>query len=135
MKENYTIGCTWFLERNGKLLMMLRDNKPGIPYPNHWVFPGGTTENYETPTEASIRELKEELGYSPRKMKKIVTLYYPKGNAEEHFYYIPLERAIKDLTLGEGQKIKLFTLEEIEKLNLGFWCREVIPILKRYLVS
>lgn len=136
MEKNYTIGCTWFLQnKQGKFLMMLRDDKLEILYQNCWVFPGGTTEGDETPEEASTRELKEALGYYPPEMRKVVTLYYPKGNAEEHFYYIPLERKIGDLTLGEGQKIELFDLKEIEKLRLGFWCREVIPILKRYLIT
>lgn len=127
------IGCTWFLQnKNREFLMMLRDNKPDIPYPGHWVFPGGTTEGDETPEEASIRELKEELDYSPPSMEKILTLYYPNRTVEEHFYFIPLLCKKEDLILGEGQKIELFCFDYVERLNLGFWCREVIPILKRY---
>ena len=129
------IGCTWLLQnRSGKFLMMLRDEKSGIPYPGHWVFPGGTTEGDETPEEASVRELKEELNYNSPPMEKILSLYYPKREAEEHFYYVPLFCRKEDLILGEGQMIELFWLDEIEKLKLGFWCREVIPILRRYCI-
>ena len=129
------IGCTWFLQNERKFLMMLRDNKSDIPYPNHWVFPGGTTEGDETPEIASTRELMEEINYKPKSMEKVFILYYPKGVAEEHFYHISLDCKKEDLILGEGQKIELFTLDEIEKLSLGFWCNEALILLKRYLIE
>ena len=38
-------GCTMlFLNPRGEVLMLLRDDKPGIPYPNMWDLPGGHLE-------------------------------------------------------------------------------------------
>ena len=45
----------------GEFLLALRDNKPGIPFPNHWDLIGGHVEEGETPEEALVREVKEEL--------------------------------------------------------------------------
>ena len=45
----------------GEFLLALRDNKPGIPFPNHWDLIGGHVEDGETPEEALVREVKEEL--------------------------------------------------------------------------
>ena len=42
-------------------LLALRDNKPGIPFPDHWDLIGGHVEEGETPEEALVREVKEEL--------------------------------------------------------------------------
>src|SRR5690554_6121717 len=46
----------------GQVLLQLRDDKPGIPYPNHWTLFGGQVEKGETPDQAIRRELQEELG-------------------------------------------------------------------------
>jgi len=134
----YIVGCTWILyfEREEKFLMLKRDQKPSIPYPGKWVFPGGTAEKEETPGECLSREIQEELNYKPdpKDIKKVLILFYPNRKAEEHFYLISLEEMPK-FRLNEGERIQWFTLEEIEKLDLGFWAREVLPILRRYINS
>ena len=131
-----TIGCTWilYLVEKGEILMMKRDRKVGIPYPGKWVFPGGTAEEAETPEECLPREIQEELGYTPNpeNIKKFLVFFYPGGKAIEYFYFIPLKE-IPELKISEGEKIEWFKLEEIEKLDLGFWCREIIPVLRRYI--
>ncbi|MCD6528201.1 NUDIX domain-containing protein [bacterium] len=136
MEKNKIIGCTWILFsiKEKKILMMKRDKKPSIPYPGKWVFPGGTAEKEESVERCLFREIQEELGYrpSPENIRKIFVLFYPSGKAEEHFYFIPVKE-IPELKINEGEKIEWFRLEEIEKLDLGFWCREVIPFLRRYI--
>ena len=44
------------------ILVVLRDNKPDIPWPNMWELPGGGREGIETPLECLQREVREELG-------------------------------------------------------------------------
>lgn len=46
----------------GKLIMLLRDNKPGLNFANMWDFPGGGRENNERPIECATREIEEEFG-------------------------------------------------------------------------
>ena len=48
-------------DRNGKLLIYLRDDKADIPFPNRRDFFGGHVEAAETPEAALVRELNEEL--------------------------------------------------------------------------
>jgi 8-oxo-dGTP diphosphatase len=48
---------------NGELLLYLRDEKPGIPFPHHWDLIGGHVEEGETTEQALFREVKEELNY------------------------------------------------------------------------
>lgn len=129
---SYTIGCTWIIQnKDGWFLMMQRDDKPGLKYRNTWVFPGGTLEGFETPEQCSLRELQEEIGYKPKSLQKIICLFYK--NAEEHFFYVRLEKDISELTFNEGQAWKLFHLDGAEGLNLGFHSREIISILRRFL--
>jgi len=44
------------------LLVILRDDRPDIPYPGHWDFPGGGREGQETPEACALRETREEVG-------------------------------------------------------------------------
>ena len=55
-------GCKIALFCGDKLLIILRDDKANIPYPNTWELPGGGREGDESPFECAAREVYEELG-------------------------------------------------------------------------
>lgn len=57
LKEINVVGA--ILVENGKILCAQRGESKSLPY--LWEFPGGKIEKGETPQEALIRELKEEL--------------------------------------------------------------------------
>jgi len=44
------------------LLVYLRDDDPGIPWPAFWDLPGGGREGTESPVECVLRETHEEFG-------------------------------------------------------------------------
>ena len=54
-------SSTSILVNNGKILLILRDNKLDIPEPNTWQLPGGGVENGENHFQAIKRELKEKI--------------------------------------------------------------------------
>ncbi|HEX7969009.1 MAG TPA: NUDIX domain-containing protein [Stellaceae bacterium] len=51
---------------DGRYLMQLRDDKPGILLPDHWALFGGTIDPGETAAAAMRRELAEELEFHAR---------------------------------------------------------------------
>ena len=51
-----------FVDLHQRVLLFLRDQKPGIPYPNCWDIPGGHMEAGETPEQCIRREMREEIG-------------------------------------------------------------------------
>lgn len=55
-------GSKIALFHDGRVLVYLRDDKAGIPFPAAWDLPGGGRENDETPDECALRELFEEFG-------------------------------------------------------------------------
>ena len=55
------IAAIIFENNEDEILLYLRDNKPTIPFPNHWDLFGGYVEEGETPEQALVREVKEEL--------------------------------------------------------------------------
>lgn len=46
---------------DGRYIMQLRDDRPGIFYPGHWGCFGGAIDGEESPVAALARELREEL--------------------------------------------------------------------------
>lgn len=42
--------------------VLMSERRKGVPYPEHWEFPGGKMYSNETPTQALVRELHEETG-------------------------------------------------------------------------
>lgn len=94
-----------------KVLMQLRDHKPGIIFPGQWGFFSGSIEKGETPEESAKRELLEELNYKPKVLNKLCADIYP-NNIIIHFYFFPLTSQNK-IILKEGADFALVSLEEV----------------------
>ena len=112
MKE---IAQVLLFDRCHRLLIYLRDNKPDIPFPNHWDFFGGHVEEGETPEEALIREVNEELGVDLEDWNFFRTYVCTTGDAYSNVKYIyeaRLEKNSQELTLYEGQALRSLALEE-----------------------
>ena len=56
------IGAKAALFCGQSLLVYLRDDRPGLPWPAHWDLPGGGREAGEAPKACLLRELHEEFG-------------------------------------------------------------------------
>ena len=61
-KVLYVVACA-LLDADGRILITKRPE--GKPMAGLWEFPGGKIEPGETPEQAAIRELREELGVEP----------------------------------------------------------------------
>ena len=58
-----------FVNDHNQVLLLLRDDKPGLPYRNMWDVPGGHVEENETPDKCIIREMKEEMNLELHEFK------------------------------------------------------------------
>jgi 8-oxo-dGTP pyrophosphatase MutT (NUDIX family) len=99
------------LYRDNKFLFQLRDDIPNIVYPAHWGFFGGHLDPGETPDEAVIRELQEEIKYSPPTISEFGCYSDPK--VERHVFHAPLTVEVDQLVLKEGWDMALLTPEQI----------------------
>ncbi len=99
------------LYRNGKFLMQLRDDIPGIVYPGVWGLFGGHIETGETPEIAVKRELIEEIGYEISEVSAFG--WFSESHVIRHVFYGSLDVDLSQLVLNEGWDLGLVTPEQI----------------------
>lgn len=93
---------------DGKILFQLRDNDPNIKNPNCWGLFGGGIEKNETPIDAAIRELNEELGIKANKGQLKFWMTFYSLRKKRYIFNLKLDNDIK-LRLKEGTGMGFFT--------------------------
>ncbi len=128
------IATALLFDCNHKLLIYLRDDKPEISFPNHWDLFGGHVEASETPEQALVRELKEELNVDIteyRFYKQFESTNEAKPNTK-FVFVVKITQAANELTLYEGQYLKGIDLFDFEKYRFA---NMLGKILKDYALS
>ena len=110
-------GCKIALICDGRILTILRDDKPTIPWPNMWELPGGGREGNESPFECVAREVYEELGIHLTEDCLLWSKVYPSMLYEGRQSVFMVGQLSQDqfdsITFGdEGQAYKLMNIEE-----------------------
>ena len=118
-----------------RIVTILRDDIPTIPWPGHWDLPGGARDPGETPEECVLREVFEELGL---RMTEADLAYRAKGeNRGMPVWFFAAEWPEFDpggVVFGnEGQEWKLAPLEWF--LTEARTIPHQIDELKRYLAN
>jgi 8-oxo-dGTP diphosphatase len=123
------IAAIIFENEKGEFLLYLRDNKPNIPFPDHWDLIGGHIEEGETPDEALVREVKEELGMDLKNYKFYKTFECITGDAYANLKYIytgKINIPIEEITLYEGVRAQYFSREEIPDVKFANILKSIV---------
>jgi 8-oxo-dGTP diphosphatase len=113
----------------GEFLLYLRDNKPGIPFPDHWDLIGGHVEEGETPEVALVREFKEELDLDLKEYKFYKKYECLTGDAYENIKYIysgKINLPIEKVTLLEGVRPQYFSRAEIPDVKFANILKSIV---------
>ena len=124
-----TIAAIILENDKGDFLLALRDNKPGIPFPNHWDLIGGHVEEGETPEEALVREYKEELNLDLKDFsfyKKYVCLSGDAYDNTKYIYTGKINIPIEEITLLEGERPEYFTRKEIPGVKFANIMKSIV---------
>ena len=107
--------------REGDVLLLLRDNKSTLVFPNHWTLIGGKVEEGETPEMAAHRELAEESGLkSSLSFWKRYDRQHPLFIVDQYIYIGKVDASGESLVLGEGQALQFFKPDETRHLKIGY---------------
>jgi 8-oxo-dGTP pyrophosphatase MutT (NUDIX family) len=105
---------------DGRYLLQLRDDNPGIFYPGHWGCFGGAVAAGETPLRALQRELEEELEFHSAPLRDFTRFDFDlRGIGSQrklyrtYFEVTVTEEMTSRFVLHEGAGMRLFTPSEI----------------------
>ena len=123
------IAAIIFENDEREILLYLRDNKPGIPFPQHWDLIGGHVEEGETPEEALIREVKEELNIELKEFRVFKRYVCLEGDAYPNIKYIytgKINIPIEEITLLEGDRPQFFSYDEIPGVKFANILKSIV---------
>ncbi len=141
------------VDREGRVLMQLRDDTPGIMFPDHWGLTGGAGHAGETPEDTARREVLEETGMMLDKIEPFRAYYFaetktPAGakraaktaaDYEVYVFHAPCDTPAAELICGEGRELRFFSADETAPLDIAYNHRDVLadffgsPIYALYL--
>ena len=98
-----------------------------------WEFPGGKIDKGETPEEALVREIKEELDTEIEVINLLDTIEYDYPNFHLSMYCFICKIRSGTLVLKEHESAKWLTKEELYSVDWLPADFELIPKIKIYL--
>jgi 8-oxo-dGTP diphosphatase len=110
-------GADFLLYADDRVLLQHRDDRPAIRWPGYWCIFGGLIEPGESPEQAVVREIEEELGVALPAVPELFCVV-TEGLRERYVFRAPLPVAVEALVLREGQGMALVALEELDRLPL-----------------
>jgi 8-oxo-dGTP diphosphatase len=97
--------------RDGRVLLQLRDDKPGIDAPGQWSLFGGGMDERELPEAGMLREVAEEVGYSVRHYRPL--LVFDGWRGRYHIYLAAIDAPLERMTLTEGAGFDYWRVPDI----------------------
>ena len=138
MAEQRGCGVLFFDKKRRRVLLVLRDEKPGIPFPGQLDTLGGSVEENETPEQAIIREIAEELhdlrSKAPMRLQNftLFEVYEDECRIEQHVFCQEIDFDVSDVRLEEGSRLEWISEGDLEEKELAFRRNEVV---KRFFES
>ncbi|ACF45967.1 MAG: NUDIX hydrolase [Prosthecochloris sp.] len=113
-----------FFNESRQVLLLLRDDIPSIPFPGMWDLPGGHIENSESPQCCIQREMLEEMLLETGQCDLFGI--YDFSDRIEYVFSKKIFFNPSDVDLQEGQRIRLFSEEEVGKTTLAYGFNRVL---------
>lgn len=130
MNQTQKIGVTAFIHHDDKVLLVKRSQNENF-LPDYYEMPGGKAEFGETPEEALIREVKEELNLVIKVLKPYSTFSYTSSNDTKHTidiqFLVELDDNLKNIRLSkEHDQFQLVSKKEIDNLQISNLMKKAI---------
>lgn len=117
--KNFYAGGFLYNPQTKSVLLHKRDLKAKIN-PGYWAFFGGLNEGKETPRQAFLREIKEELNIEilPAKVKPLCDYLNEELQTYRYVFYVESNLEKTQMRLAEGEGFAWLPLVEVFKCNL-----------------
>jgi 8-oxo-dGTP diphosphatase len=89
-----------------------------------WDVPGGHIEEFENPEQCIIREMREEMNLTLDEFELFSEIEFK--DRIEYTFWARADFDIEEIELTEGQKLKWFTKDETEQMQLAYGFNEIV---------
>ena len=125
-------GVVFYDKHQGRVLLYRRDNTPTIPFPDHLDILGGHLEAGESPEQAVVREIAEEL--EDRRTgapfvlvgHRLFTVYTDAQGIVDYIFCKAVDFDLTEVRLKEGQALVWVTEAEASSTPLAFGYHQVL---------
>lgn len=125
-------------DAEGRLLMQLRDDRPGVVHAGLWGPFGGEVEAGETLAQAAVREFAEETGLAldPAALRPLARVVSDSARRTRLIAFeTPMPAPPQAVRLGEGACFGLLTTAQLERFALAPTLRPMALALSRRLAG
>ena len=112
------------VDARGRFLLNLRGRRSSKPdlrqrlarsiLARRWAILGGMIDPHETPHQAALREIREEIGHPVQRLHLVVGVSWPRP---VYLYAAGLPVPTADVRLGEGMQHRFVTLDDVSRLS------------------
>lgn len=120
-EELYRDGVNILLEDPaGRIALQLRDNQPGVSFGGLWGLFGGWLEPGETPQQAVLREVMEELtiALDPARLVYLGVYWMHVVRARDFIFRYPITDELDHARLNEGEAFLLMSRPELRSVPM-----------------
>ena len=118
------------LDSKGKILIAQRNLQKN--FGGMWEFPGGKQEANESPEQALIRELKEELSIEVEVLRSFPPYDYKDEKIKISFYPIQCKIVGGMIMNNEHEEVKFISIDEINNFDFAPPDYETVDLVKEY---
>lgn len=118
-----------YVEQDGKYLMLHRIRKKQDVNKDKWIGVGGKFEPGETPGQCAAREMREETGLTPAKLKYRGIVYFYSENDNEEMHLFTCDEFSGTLTDCDEGNLEWVKKEDVTNLNLWEGDRVFLKLL------
>lgn len=125
-EDRFLIVSCAILYENDKILAAMRSARKALPH--KWEFPGGKVEPNESPEQAIVRELREELGIDVRILDRLPDVEHTDDSSAIHLipFLCIIEGTAQPIAL-EHQKLAWIDPQEASDLD---WAPADLPLVR-----
>ena len=137
IRKSVTVVSACIMRPGGREILLSMRRAPGVPgLDGKWELPGGKIEFGETPEQAIVREIREELGITISPTRLLPYLHTNLWEYEHAFQHVVLScyecDLREDLLFGPPQDAKWFQITDIDFDSTLPGTREFVSLAARH---
>ncbi len=125
-------GVNFILWRQDDKILIQKRSEDALVFPGEYCIPGGGVNFGESPDEAVIREIEEEIGLKIKYFNFMCGFEYTLNDEKKYNFFYIIKVDNPTVKSNEGEMIWL-SIPEVKKLKLAHHENELLKLIESYI--